>query len=218
MKKAYPNVYEKGALMAMCIDLVIREKSNGKKGILEMMGKLSKIYGPHKPFDDAELISVVTRITYPEVGDFIQKYIVKGEAIDYIKYLELAGVERTTLKTPVQIALIVSDKKYLKIDTLNKQVLAVVPDTSNVFVNAMGLQNDDNILEINEHKLDASDMVSVVMGIYKLKEGKPMVIKVNRKGQMIELKGNVKLNYIDTPGFKFANPTKKVLKDRWLKG
>ena len=218
MKKIYPNVYQKGALLAMCIDLIIREKSNGKKGILDMMGKLSKIYGPSRPFDDAELIPVVTRITYPEVGDFIQKYIVKGEAIDYTKYLELAGVERTTLKTPVQIALIVNDKKYLKIDTLNKQVLAVVPDTSNVFVNTMGLQNDDNILEINEHKLDASDMVSVVMGIYKLKEGKPMVIKVSRKGQMIELKGNVKLNYIDTPGFKYVNSTKEVLKDKWLKG
>jgi len=56
------------------------------------------------------------------------------------------------------------------------------------------------------------------MGIYKLKEGKPMVIKVSRKGQMIELKGNVKLNYIDTPGFKFANPSKVVQKERWLKG
>jgi len=218
MKKVYPNVYEKGALLAMCIDLIIRENSDGKKGILDMMGKLSKIYGPHKPFDDDELISVVTRITYPEVGDFIQKHIVKGEAIDYTKYLEKAGIERTILKTPVQIALIVNEKNYLKIDTLNKQVLAVVPDTTNVFVNAMGLQNDDIILEINEHKLDASDMISVVMGIYKLQEGKPMVIKVNRKGQVIELKGNVKLNYIDTPGFKFANPAKGVQKERWLKG
>jgi predicted metalloprotease with PDZ domain len=218
MKKVYPNVYQKGALLAMCIDLLIREKSNGKKGILDMMRKLSKIYGPHKPFDDAELIPVVTRVTYPEVGDFIQKYIVSGETIDYLKYLEKAGIERTTIKTPVQIALIVNDKKYLKIDTLNKQVLAVVPDTANVFVNAMGLQNDDIILEINDHKLDASDIISVVMGIYKLQEEKPMVIKVSRKGQMIELKGNVKLNYIDTPGFRFANPTKEWQKERWLKG
>jgi len=218
MKKIYPNVYEKGALLAMCIDLIIREKSDGKKGILDMMRKLSKMYGPKRPFDDDELISVVTRITYPEVGDFIQKYIVNGETIDYTKYLEMAGIARTTIKTPVQIALIVNDKKYLKIDTLKKQVLAVVPDTTNAFVNAMGIQNDDILLEINEHKLDASDMISVAMGIYKLQEGKPMVIKVNRNGQLVELKGNVKLNYIDTPGFKFVNPAKAVQKEKWLKG
>jgi predicted metalloprotease with PDZ domain len=218
MKKLYPNVYQKGALLAMCIDLIIREKSNGKKGILEMMRQLSKMYGPTKPFDDAELIPVVTSITYPEVGDFIQKYIVNGETIDYMQYLSKAGIERTTIQKPVDIALIVNGKPYLKIDQENKQVLALVPDADNVFVNAMDLQNNDIILEINGHKLDASDIISVVMGVYKLKEGKPMVIRIIRNGQPMELNGNVKLNYMDSPGFKFADPGKKVQKDNWLKG
>jgi len=56
MKKQYPNVYEKGALMAMCLDVIIRDKSNGKRGILSVMGELSKIYGPTKPFDDESFI------------------------------------------------------------------------------------------------------------------------------------------------------------------
>ena len=33
-KDQYVNVYQKGALIAMCIDILIRENSNGKKGIL----------------------------------------------------------------------------------------------------------------------------------------------------------------------------------------
>jgi len=218
MKKLYPNVYQKGALLAMCIDLIIREKSNGKKGILDMMRQLSKMYGPAKPFDDADLIPVVTSITYPEVGNFIQKFIVSGEPINYMQFLEKAGIERTTFQKPVDIALIVNGKPYLKIDQENKQVLALVPDADNVFVNSMGLLNNDAILEINGHKLDATDIVSVVMGIYKLKEGTPMVIHILRNGQALELKGNVKLNYMDAPGYKFADPTKKIQKDNWLKG
>ncbi|MBX7042766.1 MAG: hypothetical protein K1X85_07670 [Ignavibacteria bacterium] len=32
--------------MAMCLDIIIREKSNGKRSLLSMMGGLSEIYGP----------------------------------------------------------------------------------------------------------------------------------------------------------------------------
>jgi len=47
-KDQYLNVYEKGALIGMCIDIIIREKSNGKKGILDLMQKLSLEYGSKK--------------------------------------------------------------------------------------------------------------------------------------------------------------------------
>jgi predicted metalloprotease with PDZ domain len=33
---SYINVYQKGALIGMCIDIIIREK-NGEKGILDLM-------------------------------------------------------------------------------------------------------------------------------------------------------------------------------------
>jgi predicted metalloprotease with PDZ domain len=217
MKKLYPNVYQKGALLAMCIDLIIREKSNGQRGILDMMAKLSNIYGPKKPFDDSEIISVVTNVTYPEVGEFVQKYIVDGDPIDYINYLKFAGIERTTIKRPVQIALILNDKPYIKFDKENNRVLAVVPDSENEFVNSVGLQNDDQILEINGQILDMSDLITVFGGVYNLKEGTPMVIKVIRNGKEIELKGNAKVNYLDSPGYKFTDQTKKNLKDCWLK-
>lgn len=217
MQAIYPNVYQKGALLAMCIDLIIRDKSSGQKGILDMMRQLSNMYGPTKPFDDAELIPTITKITYPEVGDFIQKYIVAGDPLDYTKYLALAGVEKAVIKRPVQIALIVENQPYIRIDKASRQVLALVPDANNEFVNAIGLQNDDVIVEINGQKLDVSNMVTVLGGVYKLKEGTPMLIKVIRNGVAMDLKGNAKLNYIDTPGYKFVDQTKAPLKESWLK-
>ena len=75
-KAQYPNVYMKGALMALCLDIIIREKSGGKRGILNLMGQLSEIYGPTKPFDASELIPKVTELKYPEAGTFIQNHIV----------------------------------------------------------------------------------------------------------------------------------------------
>jgi predicted metalloprotease with PDZ domain len=217
MKKLYGNVYEKGALLAMCIDIIIREESDGKKGILDMMGQLAQMYGPAKPFDDSELIPVITEITNPAVGDFINKYIVKGDSISYIDFLSKAGVERATIQLPVEIALVVDNKPYMKIDQANKKVFVVVLDDKNEFINSMGLKNDDELIEMNGHVIDATDIVSIAMGMYKLEEGKPMVIKVLRNGQPVELKGNVKINRFDAPGYKIAGTQKNTLLESWLK-
>ena len=216
MKKLYGNVYEKGALLAMCIDVIIRDKSDGKKGILDMMGQLAQMYGPAKPFDDSELIPVITQITYPEVGDFINKYIVKGDSINYIDFLSKAGIERAPIQLPVEIALVVDNKPYMKIDQVNKKVFVVVHDDKNEFINSMGLKNDDELIEMNGHVIDAADIISVAMGMYKLEEGKPMVIKILRNGQPVELKGNVKINHFEAPGYKIVGTDKNTLLKSWL--
>jgi hypothetical protein len=39
----------------MCLD-IIREKSKGEKGILDLMQKLANEYGVSKPFNDNELL------------------------------------------------------------------------------------------------------------------------------------------------------------------
>ncbi|HEX9601435.1 MAG TPA: peptidase M61, partial [Mariniflexile sp.] len=48
-KSQYINVYQKGALIGMCIDILMREESNGNRGILSLMKELSNKYGKNKP-------------------------------------------------------------------------------------------------------------------------------------------------------------------------
>ena len=86
-KDQYTNVYEKGALIGMCIDIIIREKSNGERGVLDLMKKLSKEYGVSKPFNDNELFGKITELTYPEVGEFLSKYVAGPTPIPYDDYL-----------------------------------------------------------------------------------------------------------------------------------
>src|SRR5690606_8726021 len=44
-KDEYMNVYNKGALIGLCLDILIREQTNGKKGLKELMHLLSQEYG-----------------------------------------------------------------------------------------------------------------------------------------------------------------------------
>jgi predicted metalloprotease with PDZ domain len=54
--KINTSTYIKGSLIGMCLDIIIREKSKGEKGILDLMQKLANEYGVSKPFNDNELL------------------------------------------------------------------------------------------------------------------------------------------------------------------
>jgi predicted metalloprotease with PDZ domain len=71
----YLNVYEKGALINLCLDIELKELSGGKYGLQELIRDLSLKYGKDKPFKDDELFDVIVSLTYPEIRDFFDKYV-----------------------------------------------------------------------------------------------------------------------------------------------
>jgi predicted metalloprotease with PDZ domain len=218
MKAQYPNVYEKGALIAMCLDIMLREASGGKTGVLHMMGELSKKYGPSRPFNDADLIPEITRMTNPEIGAFLEEHVIKGTPIDYEKYLKRVGVQRATVQEPTLVVFLAGGKPYVVVDTAAKKAIVTLHDGNNAFMQALGVQHGDELLEINEVPVDASNPTNVLMLGYGIEEGEPMIVKVRRNGQVLELKGKARLNYQDGAGFKFTDESKKTLKEAWLKG
>jgi hypothetical protein len=94
----------------------------------------------------------------------------------------------------------------------------VIPDANNNFMTALGVQNGDEILEISETPIDASNPTNVLLAGYGFDEDEPLSMKVKRNGQLVELKGKAKLNYTDGQGFKFTDETKRKLNQAWLKG
>jgi hypothetical protein len=196
---------------------MLREASGGEKGLLQLMGELSKKYGPAKPFDDNTIIDEITSMTNPEVGKFLQDHVVKGIPIDYITYLKRVGVDRAVVKEPTVVVFLAKNKPYLAVDTANKKAFAVIRDNENNFMTALGVQNGDELVEINESPIDASTPMNVMLAGYGMEENEPVSLKVKRNGQIVELKGQAKLNYVDGSGFKFVDPSKEKLKNAWLK-
>jgi predicted metalloprotease with PDZ domain len=218
MNKQFNNVYNKGTAVAMCLDIILREKSQGKRGILSLMGELSKIYGPERPFDDEALIPKITSITYPEVGEFLQRHVVGAEKIDYAAYLNRVGVATENVKEPVLIALTVDGKNYYRMDPQTNKAYIDAPNGGNEFVKSVGFQHNDEIIEMNGQRIEGSEAGKIVaiMG-YKLKEGSPYTAKVMRNGKIIDLQGTVKLNQVDAQQLRFRDASKTYLKDQWLK-
>jgi predicted metalloprotease with PDZ domain len=218
MNEQFNNVYNKGAAAAMCLDIMIREKSNGKRGILSVMGELSNIYGPNRPFDDDELIPQFTKITYPEVGEFMQSHLVKAEPIDYAAYLSKVGIAIEKVKEPVMIALTVDGKNYFRMDPKTNKAYIDTQDGNNEFLKAIGFENNDEIVELNTVRIEGSEAAKLVTILgYKLKEGNPYTAKVIRNGKTVDLNGTVKLNHVDAEKLRFTDASKTALKEQWLK-
>ncbi|OUR94261.1 hypothetical protein A9Q87_01035 [Flavobacteriales bacterium 34_180_T64] len=89
----YMNVYFKGPLLNLCLDIKLRELSNGKYGVQEMIQDLIKEYGPNHPFKDDKLFSEIVRVTgYNELNEFFEKYIENSNTIPLIFELKKVGL------------------------------------------------------------------------------------------------------------------------------
>ncbi|HAS42565.1 MAG TPA: peptidase M61 [Microscillaceae bacterium] len=91
--KQYYNVYLKGALIGMCLDIRLRELSKGKYGTQNLMQDLANKYGKHKPFKDSELITEITKMTYPEIQHFFTDHVINAKTLPIKEYLFKVGIQ-----------------------------------------------------------------------------------------------------------------------------
>jgi predicted metalloprotease with PDZ domain len=216
-KSAYYNVYLKGALIAMCIDIQMRESSNGQRGILNLMQDLSREYGSNKPFNDAELFAKITALTYPAVGEFLNTYVAGSTPIPYEKYFAKMGVVKTMIKKPGSPFLKNQQEPYITVNQSSE--IVVLPGTeNNVFMTSLGIKGGDVIQEINGTKYNLDNIYDMIMGSMNWKEGEAITVKIKRDGKEQILKGSVKIPTEDIEGYHAADASKSKLKEAWLKG
>jgi predicted metalloprotease with PDZ domain len=216
-KAQYLNVYEKGALIGMCIDLIIREKSNGERGILDLMQKLSTEYGASRPFDDAELFDKITSLTYPEVGEFLKTYVAGPTPIPYSDFLEKVGVAKTTVKVAGNVFL-KGQSPYITINQATKEIVVLPNIDLNIFYTSLGLKGGDIIAAVNNKAYNLDNIYELITDSQKWKEDEIIEIKMKRDGKEEIIKGKVKFPYEESESLMATDGPKKALREAWLKG
>lgn len=216
-KDQYLNVYEKGALIAMCIDIEIREKSNGQRGILDLMQKLSNEYGSKKPFSDDELFDKITQLTYPEVGQFLTKHVSGTTPIPYEYYAEKVGVSKGKIKKATN-PFLNGKEPVVTINQSTKEIVIRPNVTLGNCLTQLGLQSDDTLLAINGVTYTLDTVYDMMTSVQEWKEGQSITIKIKRNGKEQTLTGTAQVTYNETEGYQVTNPNKQSLNDAWLKG
>ncbi len=215
-KDQYLNVYQKGALIGMCLDIIIREKSNGERGILDLMQQLSNEYGVTKPFNDEELFSKITELTYPEVGVFLATHVAGNTPIPYANYLSKVGVSLTKEKVPSTI-FTNGNKPYITINPETKEIIVLPELELNEFFTTLQIKGGDYIISINDKPYSLDNIYEMISESQKWKEKDPIKVTIKRNGTVQVIEGYIKLPYIEKTACKATDPTKMKLKEAWLK-
>ncbi|WP_242927403.1 PDZ domain-containing protein [Pontibacter vulgaris] len=99
-QKQYGNIYNRGALTAALLDIRLLELSGGKRGLREVINELSKEYGPKKAFPENKFFDLFTAKTYPEIGDFFNRYVKNAEPLPVEEYYGKLGISyKPSVKT-----------------------------------------------------------------------------------------------------------------------
>lgn len=214
-KEQYLNVYEKGALIGMCIDIIIREKSNGERGILDLMQKLTNEFGPLRPFNDKDLFAKITELTYPEVGAFLNTYVAGPTPINYDDYFAKMGIAKTKIKKAVNPFI---NKKSAGITGgSNKEIKVKTNNELSPFLSSLGLKGDDIISAINGTEYNLDQISDLMTAAQKWNEGEAISMKIKRDGKEMTLSGKVTLAYEESEGYYNVDASKEALKEAWLK-
>jgi predicted metalloprotease with PDZ domain len=175
--RQYANVYEKGALIALCLDVKLLELSHGRYGILNLIKDLSKKYGKGKPFKDGELFNEIGRLTYPGITEFLDNFVAGNHPLPLAEVFQLVGVKWTPeYYTPLY--------NFGVSGLRNKQGQIYVQDDNviNEFGKKLGYQVGDTLVASNNIPISASSYLSVITSWRdKVKENDSLTITIKRK-------------------------------------
>jgi predicted metalloprotease with PDZ domain len=218
-KDDYYNVYLKGALIGMALDIRLRELSNGEHGILKLMQDLSKRYGKDKPFEDDELIPQIVELTYPEIKEFFSSYVTGEQPIPYEDFFARVGVEMKETKVPTTYFL-KGQIPYIDGNPETGELFFRENIKLNSALEELGVQNGDFIKSVNGIDYNVQNVYDLVMKSQSWQEGEDIVMVVKRDGKEIELKGKIlvptdvemKITEMELP----ENDPRVILRKAWL--
>ena len=219
-KDQYLNVYQKGALIGMCIDILMREASHGDRGILSLMKELSNKYGKNKPFEDDKLIDEIVAMTYPSLREFFDTHVIGDIPINYNEFFKKVGLEVGEAKVEANYILM-DGQPIVSGDPEKNTIFFTDMALKNSFWKEQGVQANDVIKSIDGEAVTVENANQVLQQVFMWKPGKDIEVKLDRSGEEVVIKTTTTQGY--TTGKAITEKTdatdaQKALLKAWLKG
>jgi predicted metalloprotease with PDZ domain len=211
MQDQYPNIYQKGALVATLLDIRLLELSKGTRGLREVINQLYKDYGVKRAFSEKDFFDEFVRRTYPEINDFINRYIKGSEKLPIEEYFSKLGIEYK------EFAGVDSSKISLGAAIGVKENRLVIINVDNPAEN--GVMTGDFLLKVNGGEVTLQNAQVKFGFIGKMKVGDSFILTVERNGSEKEIKVSMQPRKIKHQ-FKVAEDAGEEalsLRSAWMK-
>lgn len=221
-KGNYANVYEKGALINMSLDIKLRDLSNGEKGVLWLMKELSKKYDNDTPFEDDEIIGEIVDLTYPEIKSFFDTYVIGNTPLNYDEILASVGLRTADIQERSGYFLD-GEIPFIDIDQTNNDAIFIRNGIElNTFFTGLGAQGGDTIMSIDGMPITLESIRPIIGQSFGWTSNRKITMVVQRGEEELILKGKVGTPTVKVttivPLGDLENTPQSELKRAWLKG
>ncbi|WP_411896126.1 peptidase M61 [Winogradskyella sp. A2] len=217
----YYNVYMKGALIGMCIDILMRKESNGQRSMLSLMKELSNKYGKNKPFEDDNIIAEITSMTYPSIGEFFKTHVEGDVPINYDEFFEMVGLIYGNSEVPTNYIFAGGQNIIFDADPQKGEIFFSEMALKNSFWASQGVQVGDVIKKVNGKDLTLMNAQQIITGMFGWQEGQEIDVELNRKGETVSIKTKLTKATAESESLiedENASEDKVALRNAWLKG
>ena len=174
-KDKYNSVYSRGAVLALMLDLEIRERTAGVKDLKSVIQALAKKYGPAKPFNDDDLISECVKESHPDVEKFFATYIQGAAKLPLKEYFGKLGYQCLPYKI---IEGYYAGKFEKKIDPATQTI-----SFKNVEKNLLGIKEGDVVIKIQDYEITPGNIEELWEKYFNFNINAPEVyVTVKRDG------------------------------------
>ena len=101
-QRIYGQVYERGAVLGMLLDIEIIRLTDGKKRLIDVMMELIEDYGQKKAMDEDTLIDQFVEKVHPDLREFFANYVEGHAPLPYSEILNHVGVTYTASTTHME--------------------------------------------------------------------------------------------------------------------
>lgn len=208
----FVNFYNKGAVTATLLDIRLLELSNGKRGLRELYFDLINKYGKDNPFENDKLFDEIVDMTYPEIRDFIEKYIKGTEPLPVKDYFAKLGIDYTPVRKAEKpepifgLGFTSPDGKGISISNISSEH------------KPFGLQVGDIVLKVFGEEVNLGNAFGVINKVKSMNVGDKYDITVLRGDEEIDLTGEL-VEKKDKHVFELnenPSPEQLALRQSWM--
>jgi predicted metalloprotease with PDZ domain len=210
----YVNIYHRGALVPLLMDILLLEKSGGQKGLREVILDLAKKYGPARAFSEEDFYDEFVAMTQPEMRTIIDRYIIGAEPLPIAEYVEKLGIRYFPVLVYDEM---IPDRGHVIEYNGKELVVSALRERSE----SEGLMQNDIVLAIDSIEAVAANFPEIIAILQGVAAGDTITYNVKRGEEVLELPLSVgEQKKTEEHVFRLmenASPEQIALREAWMR-
>ncbi|HXN98516.1 MAG TPA: PDZ domain-containing protein, partial [Candidatus Acidoferrales bacterium] len=206
------SYYNKGQIVGEMLDLAIRDATDNRKSLDDVMRRMNDEYANKgKFYDDSNGVrAAAEEVAGTSLADFFQRYIAGTDEIPYDKFLNAAGLE-------MKVELHKTPDLGFWIGRTPGSVVAVSQVAPGSSAETAGLLPGDVLLQVNGENMP----VYLPVWVRQHSPGETLNLRVQRNGKEIDISfalGSKDMKNYSISEISHATERQKKIREGWLRG